>query len=403
MWWVPDAWHGAWMSVLSVRRVRVCVGVTVTLAFGGVAASAAALAATVAQPGAETAVREYGGTIVFSDFDQAAGRWYLSVRRAGAKKAQRLAVASSAMPFDADIGTDSGGRPELIYQRCAKTATATPGPIPQFPIIIITRTGCELFVYSLADATGERPVRNANDATHNDVNATLWAGRIAWTREYGSGKDANPIVYTKTLTAPRSQPSTRLPGVPQTRCGDVDKVCGPTTARRVSALELRQDANAGACGPSPSHPTSAACERELAVVVSYTCTGCSGIAQTDLRLDSVRAKSSQLVARSVSGMNGQGFVGPSFFDGRLAWYRACAVTEASCRSFAGPWRYRLSNDSYERGTPGPIRVDGFADTGSRLYEVLGCSDAEAGAQYNTNCRIDEITPPSYAAAPAPVR
>ena len=84
-------------------------------------------------------------------------------------------------------------------------------------------------------------MRNANDPHRNDVDPTLWHGRIAWAREYGSGDDANAVVYTKTLTAPRSQPSKRVPGVPQTRCGDVDKVCGPTTHRHVGALELSGD------------------------------------------------------------------------------------------------------------------------------------------------------------------
>lgn len=359
------AWH---------RCLR--VGVVAVLAMAVVPAGASAT--SVAQPGAETAVREYGGTIVFSAWDQTESRWYLSVRKAGAKTAQRLAIAPSAMPFDADIGTDSAGRPELIYQRCAARTTSTPGPLP---VIITTRTGCELFVYSLAATTGERPVRNANDPSHNDVNATLWHGRIAWTREYGSGKDANPVVYTKTLTAPRSQPSKRLPGVPQTRCGDVDKVCGPTTDRNVEALELWGD--------------------NLAVTVDYSCTGCSGIAQRELRLDGLASDSSRRVALQIVGLNGQRFVGPSFFDGRLAWYRACAVTEASCRSFVGPWRYRLSTRGYQRGTPGPIQVRGFADTGSRLYEVVDCFPPEAGPETNTNCRIDQITPPSYSAVPAP--
>ncbi|MGZ6575727.1 MAG: hypothetical protein ACXVHJ_32525, partial [Solirubrobacteraceae bacterium] len=312
------------MRLLPARLSWLRFGVVAVLAVAVVPARA--LAISVAQPGAETAVREYGGTIVFSTYDQTEGRWYLSVRKAGATKAQRLAISPSAMPFDADIGTDSGGRPELIYQLCAATSTTTPGPFPGFPMTIITRTGCELFVHSLAAATGERPVRNANDASRNDVNATLWRGRIAWTREYGSGKDANPVVYTKTLTAPRSQPSKRLPGVPQTRCGDVDKVCGPTTDRNVEALELAGD--------------------NLAVTVNYSCTGCSGIAHRELRLDNVASGSSRPVARLVAGMNGQRFVGASFFDGRLAWYRACTASDVSCRSFVGPWRYRLSTRGY---------------------------------------------------------
>ena len=100
---------------------------------------------------------------------------------------------------------------------------------------------------------------------------------------------------------------------------------------------------------------------------------------------------------------GQQLVGPSFSDGRLAWYRACAVSEASYRTAVGPWRYALSARTYLRGAPGPIRVPGFADAGSRLYEVLGCTDAGAGAQGNADCRIDAITPPAYSAAPAPTR
>lgn len=382
------------MRVPPVQRVRVGVGV---LAFLGLAAAfpAAGSAGTVARPGAATAVRESNGTIVFSEFDWPTRRWYLTVRKAGAKAPQRLKVASSPVAFDADIGTDSAGRPELIYQRCGRAVSVATPPMYEL-------TGCELFVYSLVDATGERPVRNANDPAHSDVNATLWGGRIAWTREYGSGENANPVVYTKTLSAPRSQPSTRLPGVPQTRCGDVDKTCTTTRSRRVTALELGQPDGKGSCGPRPSRPTSPTCERLLAIMVRYTCAGCSGISQNELRLDALRAGSSQLVARLVSGLNGQGLTGPSFFDGRLAWYRTCAVPEASCRAFVGPWRYQLSKRSYERGAPGAIRVTGFADTGSRLYEVLGCSD-DTALQENVECRIDELKPPTYAAAPAPLR
>lgn len=350
-----------------MRRSSLVLAATVA-ALGAV--PAAAPAATVAQPGASTSVREYDGTIVFSQFDAADGRWHLSVRQAGAD-ARRLDVASSAAPFSADIGTDSRGRPQLIYRRCDLTDDRL--------------TGCDLFVLSLADASGERPVRNANDPDHDDVQPTLWRGRIAWTRVYGSGITANPVVYTKLLTAPRSQPSRRLPGVPQRRCGDVDPVCGPTTARGVYALELWGD--------------------NLGVMVNYECEGCSGISQKEVRLTSVREASARQVAALVTGLNGQFFTGPSFFSGRLAWYRGCAVPEASCRSMAGPWRYRVSARTYERGAAGPIKVDGFADTGSRQYRVLGCEFASqlAPPPPPGSCRIDSVAPPSYAAAPAPLR
>src|SRR5919198_2817542 len=192
--------------------------------------------------------------------------------------AERLPVAPSSRPFDADIGPDSRGRAELVYQRCAEAPGAP--------------TGCDLFVFSLADDSGERPVRNANDPDHNDAGPTIWRGRIAWTRDYGTGSEPDPIVYTKALTAPRSRPSTRLPGVPQRRCGDVERVCGPTSGRTVRDLELWGE--------------------NLALTVSYGCRGCSGIDQSELRLDDLGDHSARQVAFQVVGLSGQSLVGPSF-------------------------------------------------------------------------------------------
>lgn len=349
-----------------MRPVRLCAAAAVVAAVLVVVPSVGSAATVAWTGGVGTAVREFAGTTVFSEYDQTERRWYLSVREVGARP-RRLALAPSLVPFDADIGTDSNGAPQLIYRRCAGTASAP--------------TGCELFVFSLANATGERPVRNANDPQHNDVGPTLWRGRIAWTREYGSGKEANPVVYTKTLTAPRSQPSTRLPGVPTRRCAEevglVDPPCGATTFRRVDALELHGD--------------------NLGLIVVYVFEGLGGISQSEVRLDRISDSSARQVAFLRSGLNSQFLVGPSFFDGRLAWYRACAVTEAACRSFVGPWRYRLSARSYERGAPGPIRVWGFADTGSRLYEVVcaaGATIVDLGLP-TADCPLDSVAPPAY--------
>jgi hypothetical protein len=356
--------------MLGLRLVAVAVA---AIAFA--AGSSAASAATVAQPGGvATAVREYGGTIVFSEYVQAEQRWYLSVREGGAQQ-RRLAVAPSPVPFDADIGTDSKGRPQLIYQRCAGTASAP--------------TGCELFVFSLANATGERPVRNANDPGHNDVGPTLWRGRIAWTREYGSGKDANPVVYTKMLTAPRSQPSTRLPGVPTLRCarevGLAEPPCGTTTFRRVTALELWGD--------------------NLGLIVRYVFEGLGGISQAEVRLNRVSERSAQPIDFRVSGLNDQSFAGPSFFSGRLAWYRTCGFfAEGGCRTFVGPWRYGLSTRRYERGAPGPTSVSGFADIGTRLYEVVSCPPSVSAIPAPPPapaCAITSAAPPAYRSVAPP--
>lgn len=358
------------------------VGCVALLAVAATAMPASAPAATVGLTGGVgTAVRAHGDTIVFSEYDGTAERWYLNVRQVGAAQ-RRMPIPPSRTPFDADIGTDGRGRPELIYQRCEMTS-----PIP--PATIGRRARCELYVYSLADGTGERPVRNANDGARNDVNGTLWGGRIAWTREYGTDADPDPVVYTKLLTAPRSQPSTRLPGVPTRRCttdvGLVDPPCGPTRSRRVDALELRGD--------------------DLGLIVGYVFEGLGGVSQSEVRVDSVSSRSARQVTLLLSGLNAQHLAGPSLFDGKLAWYKACGVAEASCRSAVGPWRYRLSTRTYERGAPGPIQVRGFADAGSRLYEVACASSQWIVEPFEpatpTACPVASVAPPAYTAVPPP--
>ncbi len=101
------------------------------------------------------------------------------------------------------------------------------------------------------------------------------------------------------------------------------------------------------------------------------------------------------------GPTGERLAGPSFFDGRLAWYVGCTATEPACRSRAGPWRHRLSTRTYERGAPGPLQVEEFADSGRRHYAFL-CASETQGTELNTGCRIEENTPPAYLPAPAPL-
>jgi hypothetical protein len=97
-------------------------------------------------------------------------------------------------------------------------------------------------------------------------------------------------------------------------------------------------------------------------------------------------------------LSGQVLVGPSFSSGRLSWYKACLVEPSGCRR-GGPFRYTLSTRRYKRGSEGPVAMYGFSDTGSLLYEVVGCSGSRTAA--DAGCLIDEVTPPRYKATPAP--
>jgi hypothetical protein len=321
-----------------------------------------ASAKTVAATGGATAVREYAGTIVFSQFDQPSSRWYLAVRRADASDVERLPVAPSTAPFAADIGPDSAGHPAVVYQRCN---------------VAVPLSGCDLFIFSLVEGTGEQPLRSANDPAHNDTNPTLWRGRIAWTHDYGG---VNPAVYTKRLTSAGSRRSRRLPSVPKTRCGDVEPSCASTTDRSVEALELWGD--------------------NLALIVRYQCETCAGITQTELRLDNISRRTGRQVAFQASGLSGQSLIGPSFHSGRLSWYKACLVEPAGCRR-GGPFRYTLSTRRYKKGGRGPVALRGFADTGSLLYEVVGCSESQTPP--DAGCFIDEVTAPKYKPTRAPRR
>jgi hypothetical protein len=310
---------------------------------------ATASAADDIPTGAATPVTEYAGTIAFSVKDT--DGYHLTIQRAGGEP-ERLAVAPRDAPFDADIGPDSGGAPELIYSRCANG---------------VTRTGCDLYVLSLAPGSAERPVNNAN-ASESDLAPTLWKGRIAWARIYPG--DTGAVVYTKTLTAPRSQPSKRLPGVPQNRNG------APTTNRTVNALELYGT--------------------HLAQSVVYGCKSCSGIDTAELRMADTSSGSAEQVAITASGLSGQSWIGPSFHDGMLGFYKACLGDPSGCNgNVGGPFRYRYSQRTYTK-TTGPHRVDGFADAGDALWETQSCQTGD-----ETACHLVRVAPPAYASTKAP--
>ena len=337
------------------------VRLTTLLLVLAAALPAVAQAEPVARPGAATQVREHQGILVFSRYDATTREYRLAIRRPGAA-AEDVPVAPADRPFNADIGPDSAGRPQLVYERCPET--------------------CELFVSTLAGK--ERAVRNANDPERPDVAPTIWKGRIAWARIYGEQRDRKVVVYTKRLTAPRSQPSQRLPGAPERRCGDFGpRRCVTTGGRTVRELELWGD--------------------NLAQTVTYDCTSCSGIAQHELRLVDLGDRTAKQIAFQVVGLGGQQLIGPSFHGGRLGWYKACLGDPEGCGGTShGPWRYGLRYATYSKGRPGPVRLDGFVDLPQRQFRVEGCSQETQG-DFNATCRIEEVTPEHYVSARRPGR
>jgi hypothetical protein len=291
------------------------------------AASPAAAQETIDVVQRPTQVRHDAGLVLYSDWDPAIAQYRLVVRDGSGEGGEtRLPLASQAEPFDADLGTNTAGRPAAIVSICGRE-TGADG----------RSGGCDLFVHTLGSARF-RAVTNAN-TPDAETAPTIFRGRIAFARTYRSG--AGPIVYTKRLVAPRSRPSRRLPGVPQRRQGK------PTESRSVVALELAGES--------------------LGQHVTYDFAGAAGFRQNEIRLVDVEDATSRQAARMVTGLGVQYFEGLSFAAGYLSWYRACDACDQD-GSF-GPYRYRPGRP-YLRDQ-GPLDVAGWSWFGTGAYRVTG--------------------------------
>lgn len=295
-----------------------------------------------------TQVRDDAGRVLYSDFDAATARYRL-VAHDGARELA-VPVAPQPEPFDADIGTDTAGRPAVVVSICGRPAGADR-----------RSGGCDLFVHRLGTA-GLRAVTNAN-TPDSETSPTIFRGRIAFARTYRSG--AGPIVYAKRLIAPRSRPSRRLPGVPQRRQGKA------TQQRSVVALELAGES--------------------LGQSITYDFRGAAGFRQNEIRLVDVEERTSRQVARMVTGLGVQSFEGLSFAAGYLSWYKACAACDQD-GSF-GAYRYRPGS-AYLRER-GPLDVAGWSWFGTGAYRVTTGGGEEGCRALPVGCRIQRIPDPDW--------
>ena len=203
---------------------------------------------------------------------------------------ERLPVAASSAPFDADLGPDSAGRPAVVYSRCTD---------PRKPAV----GGCDLFIHSIG-VDGERAIGTANTAAASEYEPSLWRGEVAWVRSYGEGR---PVVYTRPLTARRSLRSVRQPGLPARNCAVQFNPGDCTTRRReLTHLELH--------------------DRYLAMVGRYNVEDEVGFSTNEVRLVDRRRRRSRRVALLSAGEGGQTFLGLSFTPGRLGRLRASPWT-----------------------------------------------------------------------------
>jgi hypothetical protein len=290
-------------------------------------APASAADTVVAHLQRQSPVRSYADVQVFSAFD--AGAYHLSIRRNG--RVESVPVTSSQVPFDVDIGPDAKGRPQLVYSRCAP--------------------GCDLFRLSLAAGGVEQPLRGANTAA-NEFAPTLWKGRIAFARARNGREGA--VVYTRALTAPRTRPSQRLPGVPRRARGE------RTTGGGVAEQEL-----------SGNH---------LAQIVNFQVVG----RLSEVWLVDVSKGSTRRLARvGIGELGGKFIAGVGFAGGYLAWTRGG-------QGGGDIYRYRLATAELSRARNPPVVP--FDIFGLALFAADGAYMVDAHADTGDGCGADPEGP-----------
>jgi hypothetical protein len=309
------------------------------------AAAAAPVSTSLVSLSKPTPVREYAGRLLYSRWDGKA--YHLAVWQDGA--ARDLAVPVQSTPFDADPGPDSAGDPSAAYSSCAAAS-------------------CDLYVISFAPGATPRPITNANTSDHDELAPSIWNGRLAFARRYSKDE---VLPYTKLLRAPRSTPSTRLAGLPSTRCGAVDPPdCRPIQAVGDPALELWG--------------------RWVAQSWTYQPDDFPGFRQNEIRLTTTDRSDTRQLAYMTGGEGGQTYLGPSIANGRVAFFKACQGDPGGCSSStSGAFRYGISANTYDLAGASEA-WEGWAYDGTSDFHVpsaFDCSGGDPGAPPSEPCGL----------------
>jgi hypothetical protein len=291
---------------------RLTTPLTAVLAAFGLCCTASIARAdqTIATTARPTTIATGQGLVAYSAYDPAAHGYRLMIVRLG--RTVRADVAPSPTPFDVDVGPTPAGHAYLVYSRCRSRTT----PVPQ---------GCDIYAYDVISHREQRI--DGADSARSEVHPTYWDGRLAFVRYYGSARDPHPVVYTRRTRS--SQPSQRLPGLPDRRCIE-HAGCGAVTGT-IDELELYGERLA-----------------QTAATVSHLR---YDRRQTEVRLVDVDSGRSEQIAARGRGESGQEFIGPSFRAGRLYTYFTCHGDGGGCiDGIGGAYRYRYSTGQWSKAS-----------------------------------------------------
>jgi hypothetical protein len=256
--------------------------------------------------GADTLLRSYGGTTVFTTYDERTRSFRLALHRDGGIVQPRLA-GTTDRAFDADIGPGPDGRPVLVYSRCSDD--------------------CDLFMAPV-DGGPERPIDAVNTPADEQL-PSIWDGRLAFTR----GRRDRGGVYVADLARP--------------------------------SAEERQIAAALAPGP-PLGVVEVELRGTRLAVLSIAGENDVGQATIALRLADLRSGEARTLRAMNPGIGAQSFFGVSITRHHVGWYEGCEYPEG-CFRRRGAWRLdvRTGVEEYARGSAYPLAFS-LRDDGSAL-------------------------------------
>jgi hypothetical protein len=162
---------------------------------------------TVSEAERPTPVSAYAGRLVWSHYDAAIAGYRLLEAHAGpaGQVTTSLPVAPRKVPFDADVGPGAGGRPTVVYSRCATEPGFGADRLP----VWATGSGCDVYRFTLGGARETR-VDGVSTGDASEFLPSVWRDRVAFGRVYeqrAGMRGVYPYVYVRG-----GGPSERQPG-----------------------------------------------------------------------------------------------------------------------------------------------------------------------------------------------
>jgi hypothetical protein len=292
---------------------------------GLIAPAAAAAPTTIAALGGATAVESYGGVQAWSDYDATNRSWHVVVRRDGQISTPPIPSASKAI--EVDVGPGPSGAPMLAYVNCTSS--------------------CQVVV-SGVDGSAPRTVPDSDGASH----PTIWGGRVAWV----SGKAK--VMISRWNGSERKV----LDGAPHRKCyytGDYSVrtvprlVCEAPRSPEIEALQLYRG--------------------QLALIDTFILNDNIGAVgtTTEVRTEAVSGGPQRLVALMDVGEGDESWLGPSWSEGKLYFYK-----DSIGAGFV-VYRFDPARDTYF-SAPTHTYLTGFSVVGDRAYEATAAGDPRGG-------------------------